>query len=161
MSRKRQILELLTRDELLVALDAYEIEAADRRAKVGLVDALSRSKKASIAEILEPMPRVRLKELCTKLGHDSGREKAVLVERLAVAAPAHAAPAASRQSPQRSRIGNGASRNGAPAPECRANGTPTVESLERRRHPAQPEPTANMRVCNLPGAHAVLGAPPQ
>jgi hypothetical protein len=38
MSRKRDILALLTRDELVERVDAYGVEPEDRRRKDGLVD---------------------------------------------------------------------------------------------------------------------------
>lgn len=47
MPTKRQVLELLKRDELLAAADAYELAVADRRQRALLVDALARSRKGS------------------------------------------------------------------------------------------------------------------
>jgi type I restriction enzyme M protein len=83
-STKREILELLTRDELLAAVDRFELPLADRRAKAGLVAAVAASKMATLAEVLPALSRDRLKELCRALGlDDSGREKSALVERLA------------------------------------------------------------------------------
>jgi type I restriction enzyme M protein len=83
MPSKRQVLEHLKRDELLAAVDHFELEVGDRRVREQLVDALVSSRKAGLAEILGEMPRTRLKEICRALDvDDSGREKAVLVGRL-------------------------------------------------------------------------------
>ncbi|WP_437593439.1 N-6 DNA methylase [Sorangium sp. So ce1000] len=79
----RQVLERLTRDELIAAVDLYGIEVADRRAKAALADALARSPQADLADALGRLSRDRLKQLCRDLSlDDSGREKAALVERL-------------------------------------------------------------------------------
>ncbi len=83
MPSKRDVLALLTRDELLEAADRFELTVADRRVKDQLVDAVASSKKAVLAEVLPPLSRDRLKEICRGLGlDDAGKEKAVLVERL-------------------------------------------------------------------------------
>ena len=90
---KRQILEELKRDELIAAVDRYELPVADRRVRDLLVDALASSRRAKLAEILGELKRARLKELCRALGlDDSGKAKAVIVERLTGKPPA-AAPA--------------------------------------------------------------------
>lgn len=84
MSSKRAILELLTRDELLSAVDRFEVGVTDRRAKAGLVAAVGSSKKANVPEILADLSRDRLKELCRALElDDAGRDKSTLLERLA------------------------------------------------------------------------------
>ena len=89
MSLKREVLGQLKRDELLAAVDRFGLEVPDRRLREGLLEALTGSRKAGLAEILGDLPRVRLKEICRELGlDDSGREKAVLVARLAGEAPA-------------------------------------------------------------------------
>jgi type I restriction enzyme M protein len=125
MTTKRETLDLLTRDELLAAVDRFALSVADRRAKAGLVDAVASSKKATLPEVLADLSRDRLKELCRALGFDdSGREKAALLERLSGAKPAHAAPTT-----------NGAKANGvkasAPPPEVPdVAGTLTVDKLE-------------------------------
>ncbi len=83
MPTKRNILPLLTRDELLERLDRYDLMVDDRRVKDGLVEALAASRKARLDELLADLPRDRLKVLCRELDlDDSGREKAVIVERL-------------------------------------------------------------------------------
>jgi type I restriction enzyme M protein len=84
MPSKRDVLASLTRDELLDALDRCGVEVANRRGKDGLVDALSASHRARLSEILEGLSRERLKALCRTFElDDSGRQKALLVERLA------------------------------------------------------------------------------
>jgi type I restriction enzyme M protein len=83
MPSKRVVLEALKRDELLEALDLFELDVADRRVRVQLIDALSGSRKARLAELLAELPRARLKEICRALGlEDFGREKALLIARL-------------------------------------------------------------------------------
>jgi len=83
MTRKRDILSHFTRDELLSALDALGLEVSDRRAKDPAIEALARSKRASLHAILEGFKRDRLKELCRALGlDDSGKEKDAIIARL-------------------------------------------------------------------------------
>jgi type I restriction enzyme M protein len=125
MTTKRETLDLLTRDELLAAVDRFALSIPDRRAKAGIVDALASSKKATLSEVLAELSRDRLKELCRALGlDDSGREKAALVERLSGAktapapAPTNGAKAASGKA-------------SAPPPAVLdLGGTLTVEKLE-------------------------------
>lgn len=77
------LLHALTRDELIVAVDYFELPVADRRVKDGLVAALTDLEPKELAEFLGDLPRARLKALCRKLDlDDSGREKALLVSRL-------------------------------------------------------------------------------
>lgn len=84
MPKKEDILNQLKRDELLAAIEQFALEVADRRVRDNLVDALRGSRKATLKDILEPLSRDRLKELCRALElDDSGRGKAELVERLA------------------------------------------------------------------------------
>jgi hypothetical protein len=45
MPANREILALLTRDELLIALDFYELTVPDRRVKDDIVEALATSRK--------------------------------------------------------------------------------------------------------------------
>lgn len=93
MPSKRDVLAILSRDELLAVVDRFGLSPPDRRAKDGLVDAVASSKKATLAEVLPELPRDRLKELCRALGlDDGGREKSVLVERLTGSGGGGAAP---------------------------------------------------------------------
>lgn len=83
VTRKREILQQLKRDELLGMVDRFGAEVPDRRSKNGIVEALAGSRKVVVAEGLADLARDRLKELCRALGlDDGGREEAALVERL-------------------------------------------------------------------------------
>src|SRR5690348_15902290 len=102
MSRKRDVLEELKPDELRTAVDRFELPVVDRRVKGELVEALAGSRKAGLTAILAALDlsRDRLKELCRALGlDDSGREKAVLIARLAGEAPATPSPTQSAPPP--------------------------------------------------------------
>ena len=100
MPTKRAILAELTSHELRAVLAGYGLQVEDRRVKGHLVDAVARSRKARIGEILLELSRDRLKELCRAVDlDDSGRKKADLVARLvgrtgAVERGSGAAPAA-------------------------------------------------------------------
>jgi type I restriction enzyme M protein len=104
MSQKRDVLEQLKRDELVAAADRLDLELQDRRAKGPLVEALAGSRKAGIPAILEDLARDRLKEICRALGlDDSGKEKAVIIARIAGEVPAAPpSPAPARVVPPRS-----------------------------------------------------------
>ena len=83
MPTKRAILSQLTRDELRVNVDFYELDVYDRRVRSQLVDALAGSRRAPLDEMLWELSRDRLKELCRAFDlDDSGRKKGDLVERL-------------------------------------------------------------------------------
>lgn len=88
MPTKQRILDQLKRDELVAAVERLELPVADRRMRDQLIEALADSQEATTAEILGDLKRDRLKELCRELGlDDGGREKAVIIERLAGAGP--------------------------------------------------------------------------
>ena len=92
MPSKREVLALLNREELVSVVEQFELSVADRRKKDELLEAVASSKKATLAQVLQELPRDRLKDLCRGLGLDeSGREKAALVERLTGSSPAPAA----------------------------------------------------------------------
>ena len=83
MPTKRAILAELTNHELRDAIDGYGLEVDDRRVRAQLVDALARSRKVQLTEVLSGLSRDRLKELCRAFElDDSGRRKADLVARL-------------------------------------------------------------------------------
>ena len=83
MAKKRDVLELLNRGELLGVLDAHDLTVEDRRRKDLLIDGIDRSHKAKAPDFLLDLPRNRLKEMCRGLGlDDSGRAKADIVARL-------------------------------------------------------------------------------
>src|SRR5436305_15083500 len=67
MSRKRDVLDQLKRDELLAAVDRFVLEVSDRRVREGLVDALAGARRAGLAEILGGLSRDRLKEVCREM----------------------------------------------------------------------------------------------
>ena len=102
MPTKRAVLAELTREELRANVDLYELAVDDRRVKVQLVDALARSRKARLDQMLQELSRDRLKELCRAFGlDDSGRKKVDLAARLvgpAAAPPASASPSAASKS---------------------------------------------------------------
>jgi len=56
MASKRALLGLLSRDELLTAVDLFGVEVPNRRAKDGIVDALVASRKVSLAQALADFP---------------------------------------------------------------------------------------------------------
>ena len=83
MTAKRTLLDHLTRDELADLADRHAVTPRDRRAKAALADALDMAGPA-LPDLLTGFSRDRLKELCRALGlDDGGREKAVLIARLA------------------------------------------------------------------------------
>ena len=93
MPTKRAVLAELTPAELRDNLDRYGLAVDDRRVKAHLVDALARSRKARLDEMLLRLSRNRLKELCRVFGlDDSGRKKADLVARLVGPAAASSGP---------------------------------------------------------------------
>lgn len=96
MPGKREILNYLKGDELIDAVEHFGVEVADRRVRDQLIDALVSSRRAVVEEVLEPLSRDRLKELCRALDlDDGGREKALIIARLTGSTPA-AAPVAQR-----------------------------------------------------------------
>ncbi len=123
MSRKRHVLEQLNRDELLYALDGFDLQVADRRVRNQLINALAASRRAALSEILGDLKRVRLQEICRALGlDDGGREKALYIERLS-GRPPGAAPA--EEPPRR-----------------RAAPTPEPPPTPRTKAPGRPPTTA-------------------
>jgi hypothetical protein len=83
MPSKRDVLALLTRDELLATADRFELEIADRRVRERIFEVVASSRRAGLAEALVPLSRDRLKEVCRALRlSDAGKEKAALVERV-------------------------------------------------------------------------------
>ncbi len=125
MPAKRELLEALTRDELLSILDAQDLQADDRRKKDAVLEVLAKARSLKPEDILEPLSRDRLKELCRAFNlDDSGKAKADIIARLvngAAAAPAgKAAPTA--------KAANGSA---APAVELSPGDKLTTERLER------------------------------
>jgi type I restriction enzyme M protein len=82
MPTLRQVLDLLSRDELLALVDAHGVIVGSRRAKAHLADRLE-EKGLAPDLLLGGLSRDRLGELCRALGlDDGGRAKAPLIERL-------------------------------------------------------------------------------
>ena len=133
MPPKRRVLESLTRQELQEAVDRYDLQVADRRVKDQLVDALAASRRAALPEVLESLSRDRLKEICRSLDlDDSGREKALLIERLAgpraSGDEATAVPAPLGKTHQKANGSRGKGNGGQLEPP--AEGVLTVDQLE-------------------------------
>ena len=68
MPTKRAVLAELTRAVLRAGLDRYELAIDDRRVKAQLVDALARSRKSRLDEMVLRLSRNRVKELCRVFG---------------------------------------------------------------------------------------------
>jgi type I restriction enzyme M protein len=101
MSDITELLQALTRDELLEFAEQRVIEVTDRRAKAPLVAALAKLSAEALTEILGTLPRARLKELCGALElDDSGKEKAPLVERLVAYAKPRSVSRAPKPAPK-------------------------------------------------------------
>lgn len=80
---KREALDALSRKELKAVLDAFELEAEDRRSRSAILDAIVRARRVELDAILETLSRDELKTICRHLGlDDSGREKAVIARRI-------------------------------------------------------------------------------
>src|SRR6266446_8930064 len=83
MVTMRNVLDLLSLDELLAAVDRLGVTVQHRRARAGLVHELTASKKVRLSDLLGFPPRERLRELCRELDlDDDGRNKAPLIELL-------------------------------------------------------------------------------
>lgn len=123
MAQKRDVLQLLARDELVAIVDRFELEVADRRARDGLIEAVAASKKATLSEILPELSRDRLKDLCRALKlDDSGREKAALVERLLGSKGAAVVAEAPSKGAASSTTANGAGKSATSGASKRTNG---------------------------------------
>ncbi len=146
MASKRALLELLSRDELLAAVDLFGVEVPDRRAKDGIVDALVASRKVSLAQALADFPRDRLKDLCRSLGlDDAGREKTALIDRLTGASAAAVAPGGAASAT----AGNG---NGARTTAAgNGNGAATAQPRTNGKQAAAAPPTGKLTREQLEG----------
>jgi type I restriction enzyme M protein len=133
MPTARQILELLTRDELLRLVDHHDVTVADRRQKAHLADRLEQ-KGHALPELLVDFSRDRLKELCRALGlDDSGREKAAILARIA-GATSNGEGTSKVNGPTTTRAKtNGARESGGAAAsvEIPAGAKLTIDALER------------------------------
>jgi hypothetical protein len=83
MATKREVVELLKLHELQGIAEYYELSPDDARVRDDLIDAVVRSKRARLPELLAPLSRDRLKDICSGLELDTGgREKAPIIERI-------------------------------------------------------------------------------
>ena len=83
MPTKRAVLNELSRDELRIYVNYYDLDVYDLRVRSQLIDALAGCRRAPLDEMLWELSRDRLKELCRTFGlDDSGRKKGDIVERL-------------------------------------------------------------------------------
>ncbi len=146
MPSKRRIVETLKKQDLLALADYFELEVADRRVREHLVDAIASSKKARLPDLLGQLKRETLKESCRQLGlDDSGREKAVLVERLLGGSAETGRPAASPNNP------------GAPRQQASAK----LPAGAQTTPPAGPKPVApNAPPWGAPTTHSPDPRPP-
>jgi hypothetical protein len=87
MSFKRRVLSALGKDELQEVARRLELDVTSRMTVDDLVDAVAKSKRASIAAIVQDsMSRDTLKAICVACGlDDTGKEKAPLIERILAA----------------------------------------------------------------------------
>lgn len=93
MPAKRQVLDLLTRDELSELIRQHDIIVGGR-GRAHLIDRLE-EKGPALPELLATFRRARLKELCRALGlEDSGQESAALLARLSPRPPSGPPPGA-------------------------------------------------------------------
>lgn len=60
MPAKREVLELLAKNELVAVLDAHDVAVDDRRKKDAIVDALSRARSVKVEDVLRDLSRDRL-----------------------------------------------------------------------------------------------------
>ena len=86
MFSERDLLETLSRQDLIALVAHFELSVADKRIKNNLVDSLLSTKQATVQDILEKLSLSSLKALCYEHDiDDSGRLKASLVQRLLAA----------------------------------------------------------------------------
>jgi len=83
MSRKRKILDCLTREYLLEIASNHEISGVARLKKEDLVRTLSRKQLVNIELILNDLSLADLKIICQGMGiDDTGRKKSFIIDRL-------------------------------------------------------------------------------
>jgi adenine-specific DNA-methyltransferase len=83
MSRKRQILDAISRATLLDVARTYEITGLTALQKAEIVDALAGSRSVQPEDFLASFSRDDLKAICRDMGLDEGgREKATIVDRI-------------------------------------------------------------------------------
>ena len=96
-----QVLDLLTRDELLRLVERLGVIVGDRRVKAHLVERLD-EEAPPLPDLLADLSHDRLKEICRALGlDDAGKEKAALLDRIAGGAKTPSAPPPKTKGPGR------------------------------------------------------------
>ena len=162
MPSKREILDQLKRDEPWPP----SIRSAWRSATAGCAEssfeALAGSRKAPLAEVLGTLSRTRLKEICRALGlDDSGREKALLIERLTGpgrALPPGPSPASNRGETGKAQDGlepGAETRASSAGAKAKSNGTTPPLGFEAKLWAAADALRNNMDAAEY--KHVVLG----
>ena len=141
MPTKREIFDLLYRDELLQILDAHNLQVPDRRKKDDIVEVIVRSKLVKIEDVLLGFPRARLKGMCRALNvDDSGKAKADIAARLVDGTGASADPIEAGKvepppsTPRRGRNGKANGDNGANGDQIDLALSDTLNRDQLERH---------------------------
>lgn len=79
---KPAILSVLSRDDLKVLIDDFEIEVIDRRSMEGMRSALARSRKATAEDLVGYLRKDELKAICEEMGLPVGGKRDELAHRL-------------------------------------------------------------------------------
>ena len=91
MKLKPAVLGVLGRDDLKAFVEMWEIDGVDKRSVEAMRAALSRSRRADVAVLLDSIREDAVKEVCDLVGVDRTGRKSVLVERLLAASEASGA----------------------------------------------------------------------
>jgi hypothetical protein len=97
MPDKRRVLEQLKRSELLAALDRFELQVQNRRVRSEIVNVLVRSRKATLAGILDALSEDQLQAICRALELDADGPQETLLSRLLGSSFRRDAPARSKR----------------------------------------------------------------
>ena len=155
MSRKRQILEALSKTTLLEVARSHEITGLSALQKAEVVDALAGSRSVQPEDFLPSLSRDDLKAICREMGlDDGGREKSPIIDRILGKEPdsgpsqVPTPPSASRQAPRRRDIDemgiedyrhSGAKRKNIPPAKIAAEGkVPEVPKIQYSYSPRRP-----------------------
>ena len=80
---KKALLSLLQKADLRYLADKFDVAVADRRVNASYVEALVKTRAATLDEMLVALPRNTLKEMCRKRGlDDGGRKKVDIADRI-------------------------------------------------------------------------------
>ena len=92
MTKKRDVLAILQRDELPSAAGRQRVDMTGRREKEPVVEALAEARKVNVETCFSDLSSDRLQERFSALGpSDGGLRKAGVIARIAGGAPADAA----------------------------------------------------------------------